>query len=123
MEIEGIGPQTISALATWKSDQRNREVFEKLRTAGLNFAAVDAERGAEPFRDLTFVITGSMPSMSRKDAKTYIEERGGKVTGSVSGKTDYLLAGEAAGSKLTKAQNLGIKIIDEAALIEMATTS
>jgi DNA ligase (NAD+) len=122
LEIEGIGPQTISALVTWKSDQRNREVLEKLRTAGLNFAAIDAESGAEPFRDLTFVITGSLTTMSRKDAKSYIEERGGKVTGSVSGKTDYLLAGEAAGSKLTKAQNLGVNIISEAALLEMAST-
>ena len=58
--------------------------------------------------------------MSRKDAKAYIEARGGKVTGSVSGKTDFLLAGESAGSKLTKAQDLGVKILSESALIELA---
>jgi DNA ligase (NAD+) len=65
---------------------------------------------------LTFVITGTLPTMSREQAKAFIETHGGRVTGSVSGKTDYLLAGERAGSKLAKAEKLGVSVIDEAAL-------
>ncbi|HRO25626.1 MAG TPA: NAD-dependent DNA ligase LigA, partial [Promineifilum sp.] len=68
---------------------------------------------------LTFVITGTLPTMSRDDATAFIERHGGKVTGSVSKKTDFLVAGEAAGSKLTKAQELGVKIIDEAGLMRL----
>ena len=68
---------------------------------------------------LKFVLTGTLPSMTRDEAKSLIERNGGKCSGSVSAKTDYVLAGEAAGSKLTKAENLGVKIIDEAQLLEM----
>ena len=71
------------------------------------------------FTGKTFVITGTLPSMSRDEAKAYIETRGGKVSGSVSKKTDYLLAGEAAGSKLTKAQTLGIPVLTEAEFLAM----
>jgi DNA ligase (NAD+) len=72
------------------------------------------------FEGLTFVITGTLPGMSRTEAKAFIESHGGKVTGSVSGRTNYLLAGEAAGSKLDKAQELDITVIDEATLHQMA---
>ncbi len=119
--IEGIGPQTSQAVVNWFGEERNAEVIEKLRSAGLQYSAEEKEEaGQQPFQGLTFVITGSLPSMSRKEAKAYIEERGGKVTGSVSGRTDYLLAGEAAGSKLTKAENLGVTVIDEGSLQGMA---
>jgi NAD-dependent DNA ligase len=75
----------------------------------------------QPFAGLTFVITGTLPTWSRDEAKAFIEARGGKVTGSVSGNTDYLLAGEKAGSKLTKAESLNVPVLDEDRLRQMAS--
>jgi DNA ligase (NAD+) len=75
--------------------------------------------GPQPLDGLTFVITGTLPTLSREQAKGLIEAHGGRVTGSVSSKTDYLLAGERAGSKLSKAEKLGVAIVDEAGLQEM----
>ena len=75
---------------------------------------------AQPFDGLTFVVTGTLPSLSRDEAKAYIQTRGGKVTGSVSNKTSYLVVGESAGSKLTKAQQLGVPILSEADLRALA---
>jgi DNA ligase (NAD+) len=121
--IEGIGPGTAVNVITWFANEKNRRVLEKLRVAGLQFAiekaAVDA--ASQTLEGLTFVITGTLPSMSRDEAKALIEAHGGKVTGSVSKKTDYLLAGEKAGSKLTKAEALGISILDEAALMNLVS--
>ena len=73
----------------------------------------------QPLAGLTFVITGTLPTLGRNDARDLIQQHGGKVTGSVSSKTDYLLCGEKAGSKLTKAQQLGVSVIDEATLHDM----
>jgi DNA ligase (NAD+) len=119
--IEGIGPQTAVSVNAWFASERNQQVVEKLRAAGLNFAVERSDVGetADTLAGLTFVITGTLPTMSRPEAKAFIEASGGKVTGSVSGKTDYLLAGVKAGSKLTKAQSLGVKIVDEAGLKAM----
>ncbi len=116
--IGGIGPQTAQSVVTWFSNERHREVVEKLRAAGLNFAAEKTAepQGERPLNGLTFVITGTLPTWSRDEATAFIEANGGKVTGSVSKKTNYLVAGEAAGSKLTKAQELGVPILDQAAL-------
>ena len=77
---------------------------------------------AQPLDGLTFVITGTLPTMSRQQAQELIIEHGGKVTGSVSGKTDYLLAGERAGSKLQKAEQLGVPVLDEEALRRLIDT-
>ncbi len=123
-QIEGIGPQTALSLAAWFGRSHNRELIDKLRAAGLKFVAerepliVDSN---QLLAGLTFVITGTLPTLSRDEATSLIERHGGKVTGSVSKKTDYLLAGEAAGSKLTKAQQLGVEIVDEAALLAMVS--
>ncbi len=116
--IDGIGPQTAVSVRDWFTHEKNREIIEKLQRAGLNFAIEKVENGeqADTLEALTFVITGTLPSLSRNEAKVLIEAHGGKVTGSVSKKTDYLLAGEKAGSKLKKAQSLGVKVIDEASL-------
>jgi DNA ligase (NAD+) len=115
--IDGIGPQTAEAVVSWFSDERHRRLLQKLRDAGLNFAIQRAEAVADaPLAGKTFVITGTLPSMSRDEAKALIERHGGKVTGSVSQKTDYLLAGENAGSKMSKAEQLGVPIVDEAGL-------
>jgi DNA ligase (NAD+) len=111
--IEGIGPQTAISVEDWFSREGNQIILEKLRRAGLNFAVEEQEIQADTLTGLTFVITGTLPSMSRSEAKAFIEEHGGRVTGSVSKNTDYLLAGDKAGSKLTKANALGIKVLSE----------
>jgi len=116
--IEGIGPNIALTIVDWGLSAHNEQILEKLRDADLNLA-VGKQHAApqeQALTGLTFVITGTLPTMSRKEAKEYILARGGKVTGSVSSKTDYLLAGEKAGSKLTKAENLGVEIIREDAL-------
>lgn len=113
-QVEGIGPGTAQSVVAWFSDPHNRALLDKLRAAGLVFSAEKpAPAGDQPLSGLTFVITGTLPSLSRSDAQALIEQHGGKVTGAVSKNTDYLLAGEKAGSKLTKAQQLGVPVIDE----------
>lgn len=120
--IEGIGPGTAVSVTTWFANEKNRAVLEKLRKAGLQFAKLRpaaATAQPTPLAGLTFVITGTLPTLSRDEAKALIEAHGGKVTGSVSKHTDYLLAGENAGSKLAKAQQLSVPILDEDALRQM----
>lgn len=95
------------------------ELIRRLREAGVNMNYTKKSAGDGRFNGITFVLTGTLPTMKRDEAKVLIESFGGKVSGSVSKKTGYVVAGEEAGSKLVKAQELGIKIIDEAALIEM----
>lgn len=118
--IDGIGPGTAEAVVAWFQETSNQQLLAKLRGAGLNFEMEVSESALDTLDGLTFVITGTLPTMSRVEAKTYIENHGGKVTGSVSGKTNYLLAGESAGSKLTKAQNLGVEVLSESALRDLA---
>ena len=118
--IEGIGPNIAAALVDWFLLPFNQRLLGKLHDAGVwPVGQISAPTGDLPLDGLTFVITGTLPSMSRDEAKAYIQQHGGKVTGSVSAKTDYLLAGEKAGSKLTKAESLGVKIIGEDELKEM----
>ncbi len=114
--IEGVGPQTAAAVVTWFGNERNQAVLAKLRQAGLPFAVATTPVRADTLAGKSFVLTGTLPSLTRDEAKALIEAHGGKVVGSVSGKTDYVVAGENAGSKLTKAQTLGITILDEAGL-------
>ncbi len=122
--IEGLGPHTATSIVGYFSLERNRTLIEKLRQAGVRME-MEAERPeieekASPLEGLTFVISGTLPSMSREAAKDLIERHGGKVTGSVSGKTDYLLAGENPGStKFDRARQLGVPMIDEAELLRM----
>ncbi len=121
-QIEGIGPQTAVSVEEWFARPRNQEILVKLRAAGLNFAAEKQETAVETgaaLAGLTFVITGTLPTMTRNEAQAFIEALGGKVTGTVSKNTDYLLAGENAGSKLKKADSLNIPVIDEASLNAM----
>jgi DNA ligase (NAD+) len=120
-QIPGIGPKLAESVADWFSRETNRRVVEKLEAAGVRTEAEEVEiQGPQPLEGLTFVITGTLPSMSREQATEFIEARGGRVTGSVSSRTDYLLAGERAGSKLDRAQKLGVPVLDEAALLAMA---
>jgi DNA ligase (NAD+) len=118
--VEGIGPHIAQSVVDWFSRPRHRQVIDKLRRAGLRMQAEVSSEAPQPLAGLTFVITGTLPTLSRDQAKALIEARGGKVTGSVSKKTDYLLLGENPGSKLAKAQSMGTKIIGEEELRGLA---
>ncbi len=117
---EGIGPQIAESVAFFFDREPNRAVIERLRASGLDLTA--PLRPREPIGPLagkTFVITGTLPSLTREEATALVTDAGGKVAGSVSKKTDYLVAGDEAGSKLAKAQSLGIPIVDESGLREL----
>jgi DNA ligase (NAD+) len=123
--IPGIGPILAQSIADWFAQQPNRQVLAKLKAAGVTTAqaapAVEQDPGvAQPLAGLTFVITGTLPTMSRDEARDFIKAHGGKVTDSVSKNTSYLVAGEAAGSKLAKAAQLSVQVIDEARLRALA---
>ncbi len=111
-----VGPVVAQAIAHFFAEPHNREVVEALRQAGVTWEEVDpAEQGEQPLEGLTFVITGTLAEMTRDEAKAALESLGARVSGSVSKKTDYLVAGEKAGSKLAKAKSLGVEVLDEAA--------
>ena len=114
--IEGIGPNIAKAIVDWFAQSRNQDVLSKLKKFGM-WPTMELVKGKDikdlPLSGKSFVITGTLPSLSRKAAKEYIQEHGGKVLNSVSAKTDYLLAGEKAGSKLDKANALGVAILDQ----------
>lgn len=117
-EIEGVGPNTAAAVVDWFSRARNKRLLEKLKKARV-WPKAEVKKAAVasgPFVGKTFVITGALPTLSREQTKAFIEDHGGKVTDNVSKKTDYLVLGESPGSKLAKAQSLGVKIVDEAGL-------
>lgn len=115
---EQIGPRIAQSIVEYFDQKPNQQVIEKLRRAGVTLKGTAAARTAAdgPLRGLTFVLTGTLPNLSREEATALIATAGGKVSGSVSKKTDYVVAGDAAGSKLTKAEQLGVKIVDEAGL-------
>lgn len=110
--IEDIGEITAAALVEFFADDDTRALIERLTALGLKTDA-NAEERAETLAGLTFVLTGTLPTMTRDEASALIKQAGGKVSGSVSKKTSYVVAGEEAGSKLTKANELGVKVIDE----------
>lgn len=119
-QVGGVGPSVSQAVVDWFARRGNRAVLKKLKKAGVWPTAAPRAAPAEgPFTGQTFVITGTLPTLGRDEAKTYIEARGGKVTDSVSKKTTFLVLGEAPGSKLAKAQSLGVRILDEAALRQL----
>lgn len=114
--VHGIGEKIAGAVASFFAAERNSQLVERLREAGLEFGEPVERAHFRPFEGLTFVITGTLPGMSRKDAKDFIEHRGGRVTGSVTGATDYLVVGADPGSKLERARDLGVDVIDLAEL-------
>ena len=124
-ELHGIGPEISASLGQWLRTPANQQLLQDLRSVGLSLEASASEQeaasqaGADAdgvLRGKTLVLTGTLPNLSRSEAKALIEAAGGKVSGSVSKKTDYLVAGEAAGSKLTKAESLGVTVLSEADL-------
>lgn len=117
-ELEDFGEITADCVVNFFSHATNVELCRRLGEAGLVTEAIAAPTG-DKLSGLTFVLTGTLPTMSRDEATARIKAAGGKVSGSVSSKTSYVVAGDAAGSKLTRAQSLGVKIINEAELLEM----
>ena len=116
--IKDIGDITATALVEFFANPKTRELCDRLVASGVVTDAVGEEKG-ELFAGLTFVLTGTLPTMTRDEASELIKKNGGKVSGSVSKKTSYVVAGEEAGSKLTKAKELGVNIIDEDGLIRL----
>jgi len=112
-DVKGIGDEIAKSLRDYFEKSQHRALIEELRMIGLKMETDLPAQVGGAFAGKTFVITGTLPTMGRKEATALIESQGGKVSGSVSAKTDYLLAGEDAGSKLTKAQTLGIEIVSE----------
>jgi DNA ligase (NAD+) len=119
LEVNDVGPVVAQSIHTFFQQPHNREVVEQLRAAGVHWPeheGVAVSNVPQPLAGKTFVLTGTLPTWSRDEAKALIEEAGGKVSGSVSKKTDYVVAGEEAGSKLDKARELSITVLDEAGL-------
>jgi DNA ligase (NAD+) len=118
--VTDVGPVVAASVAAFFAEAHNREVIERLRAAGVHWPDQASTRdGPKPLAGKTLVLTGTLPTLKRDDAKAQIEAAGGKVAGSVSKKTDFVVAGEEAGSKLEKAQELGVPVIDEAELLRM----
>ncbi len=120
--VEEVGPRISRAILDFFARPANRELIEHLHVAGVNMTAEKKQRTTQ-LAGLTFVLTGTLPNLSREDAKARIEAAGGKVAGSVSKKTSYVVAGEEAGSKLDKAQELKIPILDEPGLLSLLQSS
>ena len=116
---EEVGPKVAESIFRFFREPHNLELVNRLRDAGLTFNYKSTRPRHGPLEGVTFVITGTLPTLSRDDAKRLIEAAGGKVSGSVSKKTHYLLAGEDAGSKLTKAQELGVPVLSEQQLFDL----
>ncbi|MEY4980199.1 MAG: ligase [Pseudomonadota bacterium] len=120
LEVSDIGPVVAQSIRTFFDQPHNREVVEQLRACGLHWEEGEpAERTPQPLAGKTFVITGTLPTLSRDQAKDLLEAAGAKVAGSVSKKTDYVVAGAEAGSKLDKAQALGVAVLDEAGMMAL----
>ncbi len=119
--IPEIGSTVAKSVRDWFDDDENRALCDRLRAAGVNTKSSRKSSASldERFASKQFVLTGTLSTFTRDEAKALIEARGGRVNSSVSKKTDYVIAGEAAGSKLDKAESLGVTVIDEAAFKKM----
>jgi DNA ligase (NAD+) len=116
--VNEVGPKVAEAILEYFAEPRNRELVENLRAAGLTFTAEKKQKTTE-LEGMTFVLTGTLPNLTREEAKARIEAAGGRVSGSVSRKTSYVVAGDDAGSKLEKAQQLKVPLLDEQQLLEL----
>ena len=118
MQVPDVGPVVADSIVAFFAEVHNREVIARLRAAGMHWEDVAVAATDGVLAGQTIVLTGTLPTLSRDEAKALIEAAGGKVAGSVSAKTHFVVAGEAAGSKLEKAQSLGVEILDEAAFLQ-----
>lgn len=121
LEVFGIGKEIVQSLAQWFANPSNQDLLAELKGAGLQLelaaAELESQQQAKTLNPAisgkSFVLTGTLPSMSRSEAQALIEAAGGRVSGSVSKKTDFVVAGSEAGSKLSKAEQLGVQVLDE----------
>ena len=123
MAVPDVGPVVASHVVSFFRQPHNREILEKLLAAGITWPPVEDSAGAgqSPFTGKTVVLTGTLSRLTRDEARALLQQAGAKVTGSVSAKTDFVIAGEKAGSKLTKAEALGVPVLDEDAFIRLLT--
>jgi DNA ligase (NAD+) len=119
LAVEDVGPVVAQSILRFLHDPLNRELIEQLRAAGVHWDESAVERQSQHLNGKTFVLTGTLPNLKREEAQALIEAAGGKVSGSVSKKTSYVVAGEEAGSKLAKAEELGIPVLDEEGLLQL----
>jgi DNA ligase (NAD+) len=119
MQVNEVGPRVAHAIREFFAEKRNVQLVERLRAAGLQFKGKKKQRGTA-LAGKTFVLTGTLANHSREEAKRMLEAAGGKVSGSVSKKTDFVVAGSDAGSKLDKARELGVKVIGEEEMVRLA---
>ncbi|HJY05641.1 MAG TPA: helix-hairpin-helix domain-containing protein, partial [Bryobacteraceae bacterium] len=122
-QAEEVGPKVAESIRQFFGEERNRELVERLRRAGLQFSQAKKARKGGRLTGMTLVLTGTLPNLTREEAKARIEAAGGKVAGSVSKKTTYVVAGEDAGQKLDKARDLGVRIVDESGLFAILETN
>jgi DNA ligase (NAD+) len=118
-EIEGIGDKVGESIYEWFHDQKNIDYLEKLQHAGIKLFSLEGGKKSDKFAGLTFVITGTLPTLSRDKAKELVKQHGGKATSAVSKNTSFVLAGSEPGSKFETAEKLGVKIIGEAEFLKM----
>jgi DNA ligase (NAD+) len=117
--LHGIGDVVAEALMSWVKEERSVELLKKLEEAGVVCVQSEGSAISQVFEGKTFVLTGALPKLSREEARQMIKDRGGNVSGSVSKKTDYVLAGDEAGQKLDDAKKFNVTIIDEAQFRKM----
>ena len=121
--VDEIGPIVANSIKEFFEQEQTKDLIKRLKNAGVNMTRLKSDEEDDRFAGKTFVLTGTLEKYTREEASDIIEKFGGKTSSSVSKKTSYLLAGEDAGSKLTKAQSLGIQIISEDEFIEMCKNS
>jgi DNA ligase (NAD+) len=117
--VDSIGPRIAESVVSFFRNDKNRQIVDTLKAHGLQFELEEEELASNIFEGKKFVLTGSLPTLTRKEATELIEKHGGKTASSVSGNTDYVLAGESAGSKLDKAKKLGVPVLNEENFREM----
>ena len=118
MQVPDVGPVVADSIVSFFAEAHNREVLARLQAAGMHWEDLPTQVAEGPLLGKTVVLTGTLPNLSRDEAKALIEAAGGKASGSVSAKTYWVVAGEAAGSKLDKALSLGIEILDESEFLK-----
>ena len=121
-QAEEVGPKVAASIRQFFQEPRNQELVRRLGDAGLQSQQAVVKKEAGPLAGMVFVLTGTLPRLTREEAKAKIEAAGGKVTGSVSKKTTYVVAGNEAGSKLKKAMELGVPVVDEAGFLSMISS-
>jgi DNA ligase (NAD+) len=117
-KIEGVGPVVSQAIVDWFNDKENKKLYERLLSL-VNVEKVKESKSTGVLHGKTFVLTGTLPTLGRDEASDMIRNAGGKVSSSVSKNTSYVLAGESAGEKLEKAEQLGVRVIDESEFLNM----